>query len=326
MVNGTAFNSAQTGGTVVTGANGYYYYLLSPGTITVGRNVLTDAQHYGGGAISGAAVADQSDGYPIHLDILGNTLHEETAQALWTTAKTDITTAEGGNSGVITLVGGLANLQVDAFNSTSFTIGTTMNAAGSVVVDAVGNLIINAGSVMAGGAVTLATQENFQNLTGASAITAGGGNRWLVYSTSPVTDTAGSLPDAFVQYAATFPANTAITSPLTYTGATAAATTGNGLLYSVSPTLTVTADTKTYDGTTSLPSVGSAYTTTGAIVGDTATLNAGSVTGSFASADAGSLIDVTAAGFAVTRGGIPVFGYSVGSVTGAPSARSRPRL
>ena len=78
-------------------------------------------------------------------------------------------------------------------------------------------------------------------MAGAAAISAGG-SRWLVYSTNPTLDTTGGLTPGFIQYNA--PAGTSPTPA-----------TGSGFLYSVAPTLTVTAlsgsVTKTYDGTTS---------------------------------------------------------------------------
>ncbi len=43
LVNGVVLNSAQNGGAVTTGANGYYYYLLAPGSIPANGAVLTYA-------------------------------------------------------------------------------------------------------------------------------------------------------------------------------------------------------------------------------------------------------------------------------------------
>jgi filamentous hemagglutinin family protein len=315
LANGATVNSAQIGGTVTTGADGYYYYLVAPGTIAANANVLTYAQNYGsGGTISGVAATDQSDGYPTHLDILGNTLHVETQAGSWSAASANVVIADGG----ALPVAGLTNLRVDAFDASGFTIDTAMTAIGSVTVNAAGNLSITGGSVTAGGSATLATAGDFSNTAGAGAISSG--SRWLVYSTNPNDDADGGLADSFIQYGATDPTNSAITSLLTYGGATAALGAGNGFLYSASALVTLTGVTKTYDGTTGLTTSPTTFTASGGIAGDTITLG-GSPVGSFASANSnagtGIPIDVSVSGLTVsaTRGGVTVFGYTIGAVS-----------
>src|SRR5262249_47756688 len=77
-------------------------------------------------------------------------------------------------------------------------------------------------------AITLAAGRNFINSSGAGALVAPAG-RWLVYSTNPASDTIGGLANDFRRFSCT------------YGGACPAFPgTGNGLLYSFTPTLTAT--------------------------------------------------------------------------------------
>ena len=185
-----------------------------------------------------------------------------------------------------------------------------------------GNLTIAAGaSIASNSGVTLGTGANFVNLAGSGALSAGSGARWLVYSTNPTTDTTGGLTPDFIQYAAGFEATPAQTS-------------GDGLLYSVAPAITVTAlggsVSKTYDGGTAatLTAAGSNYTVSGLLNGDAVV----SMSGSYQSPDAGSNISVTSAASAA---GLTVANRAVSRCTATrsadrlsppPSAASRPRL
>ncbi len=166
-------------------------------------------------------------------------------------------------------------------------------AASNVLMTAGGNLTLGSGVTVAGGnGVTLQTTGNFINNAGAGALS-GGTGRWLVYSSDPSADTTGGLASDFLQYAAT--------------GGTAPLAAGNGLLYSVTPALSValsgTVD-KTYEGTTSATFTNSNAAVSGLINSDAAT-----VTGSYASKNAGSGIAVTASNIAITHSGVPVYGY-----------------
>ena len=107
-----------------------------------------------------------------------------------------------------------------------------------------------------GTAVTLVTDRNFINSDGASAISLTGGGRWLVYSTDPTDDTTGGLTEAFHRYSCTYGGS-----------CPAFPATGNGMLYSFTPTLTVTAnnDNGTYG---SIPAFTASYS--GLINGDSA--------------------------------------------------------
>ncbi|WP_284343841.1 YDG domain-containing protein [Dyella mobilis] len=200
-----------------------------------------------------------------------------------------------------------ATLELDAYHGIN--VNAQVSGTGKVVMDAAGaNLTIASGASIVGGAgVTLATGANFVNNAGSAAVSTGTSSPWLIYSTNPTLDTAGGLTPNFIQYNAPYQ--------------TAAAASGNGFLYSVAPTLTVSGltstVTKSYDGTTSAPLAASNLTTSGLIDGDTIA----SATGTYASANAGSNIAVTtpsaASGFSIVNGaGIPVYGYGLsGSAT-----------
>ncbi|HEX4504652.1 MAG TPA: YDG domain-containing protein [Alphaproteobacteria bacterium] len=202
---------------------------------------------------------------------------------------------------------GVGSTGISLTNSQALTI-TGALSTGSLTVAAAGDLKIGAaGSVSASAGATLATTGNFTNLAGASAITVGAGKHWLVYSSDPTADTDGGLTPDFIQYAATY-------HIVTLTG-TAAAATGDGFLYSLAPTLTLSGITKTYDGTTGL--TGAEYGFGGGVTGDSIALG-GSPAGSFADKNAASGIDVTVSGLTVTatRDGVTIFGYAVTPVTG----------
>jgi filamentous hemagglutinin family protein len=308
-VGGVNANSAQTGGAVATGANGYYYDLLAPGAIPANGAVLT----YSGSAPKGAVLVDQiASGYVSNADIFENTLHVVTPAALYSTVSTDLSTAIGSNAAASTLVASLPNLAVDASNA--FTIDQAISGySGNVIVSTPGNLTIGAGGSVTGGSIMLETLGAFVNQAGARALTAtAAGGRWLVYSVNPNNDTIGGLTPNFYEYGATYTIGQ--DSGSTPLGA------GNGFLYSLSPTITITGVTRTYNATTGLPTDGTDYTTT-QNAGDTVTLNASGVAGAFASANFGTGIDVTITTpptFTATRGGVGIFGYVLGRVISDP--------
>ncbi|WP_181969763.1 YDG domain-containing protein [Paraburkholderia sp. DHOC27] len=223
----------------------------------------------------------------------------------------------------ITWSSAAANLTLQAFNAIN--VNAPVTGAGSVTMDAAGsNLTIAAGGSIKGGAgVTLATAGNFVNNAGSGAVSTGTTAPWLIYSSNPALDTAGGIVPDFIQYNATY-STSATTAP---------AASGNGFLYSLAPTLSITGltgtVTKVYDGTTTASLTGANFTTTGLVNGNTIA----TATGSYANANAGSGIGVSSpaniAAITLTDAGgtIPVFGYrlagapvtaSIGVITPAP--------
>ncbi|HNQ92570.1 MAG TPA: filamentous hemagglutinin N-terminal domain-containing protein, partial [Alphaproteobacteria bacterium] len=104
--------------------------------------------------------------------------------------------------------------------------------AGTILVqnkNTTGDVVLQSGTLTAsnaGDSLTLASARNFINNSGAGALSSGG--RWLVYSTNPASDTIGGLVPSFRRFSCT------------YGGSCPALGVGNGLLYSYTPTLTVT--------------------------------------------------------------------------------------
>ncbi len=196
-----------------------------------------------------------------------------------------------------------ASLNILAYHAIN--VNAAISGAGGVLMSAGGNLTIASGASITGDAgVTLGMAGNFINNAGASAVSAGASGRWLIYSTNPASDTDGGLTPNFIQYAASFPAGgSGATTP--------AQSTGNGFLYSATPSVTLSLTgtvTKTYDATTTAPLTSANYGVSGLINGDT-----GVLAGTYGTANAGSGIAVTAAGFTAYHGSaaIPVYGYSV---------------
>ncbi|RUL65924.1 filamentous hemagglutinin N-terminal domain-containing protein [Dyella dinghuensis] len=236
------------------------------------------------------------------------------APITWTNANASLTLNAYNGININAAITGAGNLTLLANGSTN-NAGINVNAAvstsGAVSMHSVlGNLAIGTGGSIAGTTgVTLATGADFVNNVGSTAVTSSGG-RWLIYSANPAADTDGGLTPNFIQYNAPYQ-----TTP---------AAGGNGFLYSLAPTVTITGLTgtvdKTYDGTTAATLTSANYTTSGLVDGDQ--IASASGTGTYASANAGNAIGVTASStgatftFTDSTGAIPVYGYKLaGSAT-----------
>jgi filamentous hemagglutinin family protein len=265
----------------------------------------------------------------INLDLKGDTLNFSTAgRSLTLTAGNQITTASTGN---ITTNNG--DINFNATNGISFNHAIELNA-GTAGVNLNGgsgslNLVnINAGSILArttgasaditiptsrtltasgtNTAITLAAGRNIINNAGASALSANNG-RWLLYSNNP-TDTIGEqlLSSNFNRYNCLYSGcNAGVTIP----------TTGNGLIYSFVPTLTINGITsnKFFDGNTNAPLTNGSLS--GILSGDTGiTLNSSGVTGTFADSNVGSGKPITLSGSYSLLNNI--YGYSLTQPTG----------
>jgi filamentous hemagglutinin family protein len=177
------------------------------------------------------------------------------------------------------------------------TTGITLGSAASLTASGTGNaIILNAGA------------GNFtNNATTAGAVLSSTAGNWLVYSTSPTLDTLGGLGSLnnFKQYGATY--------------ASTLLGTGKGLIYSLTPTLTVGltgAVSKVYDGTTVATLTSGNFSTVG-MSGDTIILNAAS-SGIYSSQHAGTGINVSVSGLSVasaTNGTASVYGYTASGAT-----------
>jgi autotransporter-associated beta strand protein len=173
-----------------------------------------------------------------------------------------------------------------------------------------GDLTLN-GAISATGAgesIVLVSAQDFVNNAGAGALTVPGAGRWLVYSTDPANDARGGLVYDFKHYG------------LSYTGPYGGPGTGNGFIYSgVTPTITpslVGTTSKVYDGDTIATLAAGNYTTTGAIDGDTVTLD-NPATGSYDTRNAGTgkTVSSTVAIASASNGAASVYGYTLSSTT-----------
>ncbi|MCB2078432.1 MAG: filamentous hemagglutinin N-terminal domain-containing protein, partial [Novosphingobium sp.] len=199
-----------------------------------------------------------------------------------------ITTTRTGSGGNITMTAGgtgtidVSNLTLNANNGGSITLTSSgamtlgTMTAGSILARTTGassDLTIAAGRVLTasstGNAITLASGRNFINNAGSGALSTPSG-RWLVYSTNPASDTIGSLSNGFRRFSCTY-GGSCPSFPAS----------GNGFLYSYTPTLTATpsALSITY-GDTAPGLSGYAYTLSGYLGSDSGSDSiSGSLTG-----------------------------------------------
>ncbi len=159
-----------------------------------------------------------------------------TAAVLGTTTAGSITIGRTDGAGLMTvnartwsapvsLLNGTANIAINGaqvMGARSFRAQTT--SAADIVIGAGASIT----STATGTAITLAAGRNFINSGGASALTAASG-RWLVFSTNPATNTLGGITSDFRRFSCTISGS-----------CPSFAASGNGLLYSYTPLLTIT--------------------------------------------------------------------------------------
>jgi filamentous hemagglutinin family protein len=234
-------------------------------------------------------------------------------------------------------VNGTGDLTVNTdFNESGGALGTTfsdlsLTRSGAFAVSgftAVDSIALHAGgAVTLNGAVSTTTGggdsivingTSFTNNAGAAALNPGAG-RFLVWSRNPASDNRGGQAYDFKQYNASFGSSSVLGS-------------GNGFLYTTAPSVTpgLTGEVgKQYDATTAAALAAGNYSVSGAIDGDTVTLN-NPVAGIYADKNVGSGINVSASGIFIagaSNGAATVYGYqlggstanaNVGSITQAP--------
>ncbi|MEI6287840.1 MAG: filamentous hemagglutinin N-terminal domain-containing protein, partial [Bacillota bacterium] len=211
-----------------------------------------------------------------------------------------------------------ANGNVTITDANALTITGTNSGQSIVVKSGAGSDLTITGAAISSGAsgnaIKLESGNNFINSGGTAVLTTVAGGRWLVYSKDPTSDTpAGSgLQYNFKQYGAT---------PTT----TVASATGNGVLYTVAPTVVFAlggSATKIYDGNVTVTDPGnlSVVYQSGAIGNDN--ISGGTVTSAtYDTKNAGTLKLVSISGVNVTAsqlvgwgtGTVPVYGYVTSS-------------
>ncbi|MFD2181536.1 filamentous hemagglutinin N-terminal domain-containing protein, partial [Rhodoplanes azumiensis] len=131
MVNGTAVGSTNAG------ANGYYYVLLAPGTIGSNSQLVS----FTSGTNAGLSYVQNAAGSVTGLNILGNTLFEQSAASTLSSISSGLAIALG-SSGVST---SLANRWIVATGS-SFTIDQAISQTGYLNLSSNGTVTQTAGA------------------------------------------------------------------------------------------------------------------------------------------------------------------------------------
>ena len=186
--------------------------------------------------------------------------------------------------------GGTTPLGTVSLTSTnSLTLPTiTASSIFARTTGATSDITLASGKVLtasgAGNALTLAAGRNFINSAGAGAfsLTNAGAKRWLVYSTDP-TNTTGeeTLGATFNRYSCAFSSVGACAANATLGTTVTIPGTGNGLLYSYTPTLTATPTTQNIVYGAAVPSLtGYGYGLSGYNSGEGTDSITGTLTGS----------------------------------------------
>ncbi|ULU23727.1 YDG domain-containing protein [Dyella terrae] len=314
LLGGMEAGTVQVGGTLDAsapqGGNGGTIETSAAHFVLAGDAHITAASAYGKG---GTWLVD-----PVDLTIDGAAATTISNTLNGGTSVTEQTTSTG-SSGLGNAVAGSGDINVNA--------AINWNSAATLTLDAYRNINVNAAITGSNGGVALNTGYgnggNTGKLTiaGTGSVSAGSGAtintgafvnngsssalgaKWMLYTVNPAANTLGGITPNYIQYNAT-------------QGSTLAAS-GNGLLYSVAPTLTIGGLTgtvsKVYDNTAAASFAGANFNATGLLGGDAISSATG---GSYASVNVGNGITVTSPGaigsFVITNGGIPVYGYALG--------------
>jgi len=271
----------------------------SAAIITTGAQSYNDALATGGAAtLTASAGALTANGA---VDATAGTL------TLAADVTKDISFANAGNDFSTVVISSGNN--VSLVDANALTLGAS-TVSGTLLAIAGGNLSLsgNLSAAATGDALTLVAGANFLNPGSATLSTPGAGGRWLIYSTNPASDAHGGLVYNFKHYG------------LTYTGSYGGPGTGNGFIYSgITPAITpslVGTTSKVYDGATAATLVAGNYATSGAIDGDTVTLD-NPATGTYDNRNVGASknVSTTVAIASANNGAASVYGYTLSSTT-----------
>ncbi len=207
--------------------------------------------------------------------------------------------SNSGTTGALSLLTSATDLNIQGISNAATTGGhvSVRNSAGDVTLAAPittasgGDIMVAAGN----------GSGRLINTHGAGALAAGSGGRWLVYSNNPDNDTLNGLGGNFRHY------NQAFTG-----SAYAGPGSGNGVLYSLAPTLGLSVSgstTKVYDGSTSATVAG--YLTTGLHLGEVATVTTASAAFNDKDVLDASSVTATIGSVSIKDGTIDVYGYTV---------------
>jgi filamentous hemagglutinin family protein len=303
---GASSGAIALNGVTTLGAQSY-----TGGTATLNGNLATDGGNLNFTGLSGITLAAT----PVALttDMAGGSNAAGTVNFGSTVvngpgALSIDTTADGGGAASALALGAIgAGATVDALNvkARSISVDGAIASRGDVTLQTTGagGLALNAAVGSTSGNIVAASATTFINNAGANAFTTGAGKTWQVWSSDPGADTLGGLVASYKQYNAAY-------------GATAVLGSGNGVLYTLAPTIAASLAgtvTKTYDGSSAATLASTNLATSGAINGDTVTL-ALPTSSSYANANAASAKQVTANGIAIAsakNGTQTVYGYQL---------------
>ena len=214
-------------------------------------------------------------------------------------------------SSALSVTNNAGDISLSSLTSTNGTIGVLANdnlsiKAGSVIQSVfITNLIANADFDTGG-----TGGGNFINLAGSGALASSASSKWHVYSFDVAGDNRGGLVYDFKQYNANY------LDPVVGIGTGLGH--GNGFIYADAPVISASLTgpiTKTYNGDNLATVTAANFTSTGAIDGDSVTINNTGAT--YADKNAGSAKSVTASGLslAATNGAATVYGYQFAPTT-----------
>ena len=252
QANGTSLAGAVLAGSVngavfagATGANGYYYLLFAQGTAAQGSGIFIDIA---GNAVKSNDYVQGAFGSLRNLDLNAGTLNVRTDATALSSVASSLASVVGSTPTtdlLFTTPGGVltpkAGTSVSIAASGAFDVDQALVVPNALLLTAAGGLTIGStGALSSSSGNATLVGSSFVNNAGAAAVSAPDG-RWLIYSGDPANDNRGGLAYDFKQYGATY-------------GETAVAqATGNGVLYSVAPTVGLSGTvSKTYDGNTTV--------------------------------------------------------------------------
>ena len=190
---GLQLASALTGGVVTTGANGFYYYLLAPGTLGVATTdhtgvTLTAA---GGGAPIGLSYAGSSltDGSTTGLNLAQGLVSATTGEGAFSVLNSDLG-ATFGVANYASLNAALIAAQFQLTTSGGFTVDQSVSRAGSFSLTTNGSLTVSSAIGSTAGGVSLNTLSG--NLTLGANVSAGSG-AVILNTAGQLTQTSGAI-------------------------------------------------------------------------------------------------------------------------------------
>lgn len=256
----SASQSAGSGGNVTLIANALNFAanptISTNGTVTIEPDTASTTIGVAGGAgslaITSAVLGDITAG-EVDIGATGDTGLLTANAYTW-----------GENVKFFGGSGGIAINGVQTMGGNSLFAQTA--STGDITIGASGGV----SSTATGTPITLVSNHNLINNGGSSALSDGSG-RWLVYSTNPSNDTDGSLSNSLRRFSCTY-GGSCPSFP----------STGNGFLYSYTPTLTITPNSQSITYGDAAPNLtGYGYSVLGYLGSDSGSDSlSGSLTGS----------------------------------------------